>query len=275
MLNILHTVVQVQVDISECFPRLSLVSLATMIIQHILMNGFVFVYSSNRDVVEHRGGFPAGVKVVVGFRERARCRPVLLQEGGEIISVGGYSRIVCGNRDASDLHFFPSFRLVCLEDLVERLFSGGRRDQMLLRTTAFRAGHAYLVVTSYGERLVFQSFGGHMRQDKRNVSRDVGSRCERDRLVAVTSNGHFPARHIEVQEPGVQVSIELDGRHGTTATGRKTHTEPRGNPRTDRCRRWCRGYPQPSVEPGYPLSRQTYPPSRPLKHFRTQKGRTA
>jgi hypothetical protein len=41
-----------------------------------------------------------------------------------------------------------------------------------------------------------------MGQDKRNVSRDVGSRSERDRLVAVTSDGHFPTRDIEVQEPG-------------------------------------------------------------------------
>jgi hypothetical protein len=96
-------------------------------------NGFVSAFSSNRYVVEHRGGVPSRVQVVVGFWERARRRPVLLQEGGEIIRVRGYPRIVCGNRDASDFHFFPSFRLVCLEDLVERLFSS-RSDQMLLKT---------------------------------------------------------------------------------------------------------------------------------------------
>ena len=80
-------------------------------------------------MVEHWGRVPARVQVVVGFRERARRRPELLQEGGEIIGVGSYPRIVYGNRGVSDFHFFPSFRLVCLEDLVERLFSGGR-DQI-------------------------------------------------------------------------------------------------------------------------------------------------
>jgi hypothetical protein len=151
-------------------------------------------------VVEHRGGVPAGVQVVIGFREWARRRPVLLQEGREIIRIGSYPRIVYGNRGASDFHFFPGFRLVCLEDLVERLFSS-RRDQMPLKDNM--TGWAYLVVTSYGERLVFQSFDRHMRQDERNVSRDVGSRSERDHLVAVTSDGHFPTRDIEVQEPSV------------------------------------------------------------------------
>ena len=54
------------------------------------------------------------------------------------------------------------------------------------------SGWAYLVVTGYGERSVFQSFDGHMRQDERNVSRDVGSRSERDLLVAVSGDSHFP-----------------------------------------------------------------------------------
>ena len=81
-------------------------------------------------MVEHRGRVPARVQVVVGFRERARHRKVLLQEGGEIVCVGSYPRIVYGKRDASDFHLFTSFRLVCLEDLVERLFSDRRRDQM-------------------------------------------------------------------------------------------------------------------------------------------------
>ena len=41
-----------------------------------------------------------------------------------------------------------------------------------------------------------------MRQDIRNVSRNVRSRSERDLLVAVTADGHFPTFDVEVQEPG-------------------------------------------------------------------------
>jgi hypothetical protein len=41
-----------------------------------------------------------------------------------------------------------------------------------------------------------------MRQDIRNVSRDVRSSGERDLRVAVTGDGHFPTLDIEVQEPG-------------------------------------------------------------------------
>ena len=78
--------------------------------------------SRHRDVVEHRRGVPVGVQVVVGFWERTRRCPELLQQGGEVVGVSGNSRIELGNRDASDLHLFPSFRLVCLEDFVERLY---------------------------------------------------------------------------------------------------------------------------------------------------------
>ena len=61
--------------------------------------------------------------MIVSFRERTRRRPVLMQEGGEIVGVGGNSRIVVGDRGVGDFYFFPGFRLVCLEDLVERLSS--------------------------------------------------------------------------------------------------------------------------------------------------------
>ena len=89
-------------------------------------------------MVEHRGGVPVRVQVVVGFRERTRRRPELMQQGREIIGVGGYPRIVFGNRGVSDFHFFPSFGLVRLEDLVERLFSR-RRDQAVSKNiTAIR-----------------------------------------------------------------------------------------------------------------------------------------
>ena len=91
-------------------------------------------------MVEHWGGVPGRVQMIVSFRERTRRRPELMQQGGEIVRVGGYSRIEFGNWDVSDFHLFPSFGLVCLEDLVERLFSG-RRDQVLLKCmTAFRQG---------------------------------------------------------------------------------------------------------------------------------------
>ena len=77
------------------------------------------MYSRNRDVVNHRGRVPVRVQVVVGLRKRTPRRPELMQLGGEIVRVGGQSRIKLGNRDVSDFHFFPSFRLVCLENLVE------------------------------------------------------------------------------------------------------------------------------------------------------------
>jgi hypothetical protein len=81
-------------------------------------------------MVNHRGRLPVGVQVIVCFQERAHCRPVLVQEGGDIVSIGGQSRIVFRNWDVSDFHFFPSFRLICLEDLVERL-STSRCGQVL------------------------------------------------------------------------------------------------------------------------------------------------
>ena len=87
-----------------------------------LENGSVSAYSSDRDVVENRGGVPRGVEMVVGCRERTRRRPVLVKEGGDIVTVGGDSRIIFRNGDVCDFHFFPCFRLVCLEDLVKRLF---------------------------------------------------------------------------------------------------------------------------------------------------------
>jgi hypothetical protein len=163
----LYTDVQVQVNISECFLR----SLTTNIAH--LENGSVSANSSDRDVIDNRGGVPRGVEMVVGCRERTLRRPVLVQEGREIVSVGGYPRIIYGNRDACDFHFFPSFRLVCLEDLVERL-----SVVRVLAQNKLRAGRTYLVVPGHGEGMVFQLFGGKIPQDIRNVSRNVCSGSE-------------------------------------------------------------------------------------------------
>jgi hypothetical protein len=55
--------------------------------------------------------------------------------------------------------------------------------------------------------MVFQLFGGQIPQDIRNVSRNVCSGSERDLLVAVTSDNHFPFRDLEVQEPDALSSI--------------------------------------------------------------------
>ena len=100
-------------------------------------NRSVSTYSRNRDVVEHRGRVPVRVQVVVSFRKRTSRHKELMQPGEDIVGVGDNSCIEYGNRDVSDFHFFPSFRLVCLEDLVERLFSCSR-DQVLSKyITAF------------------------------------------------------------------------------------------------------------------------------------------
>ena len=56
----------------------------------------------------------------------------------------------------------------------------------------------YLVVPGNGEGTVLQLFCRKVRQDVGNISGNVGSRGERNRLVAVASNNHFPARDVEV-----------------------------------------------------------------------------
>ena len=59
----------------------------------------------------------------------------------------------------------------------------------------------YLIVRSNGEGAVFQLFGWKMCQDIGNISGNIGSGGECKRLVAIATNGHFPAREIEVYEP--------------------------------------------------------------------------
>jgi hypothetical protein len=56
----------------------------------------------------------------------------------------------------------------------------------------------YLIVPSHGKGTVLQLFGWKMCQDIGNVSGNIGSGSERKRIVAIATNGHFPAREIEV-----------------------------------------------------------------------------
>ena len=59
----------------------------------------------------------------------------------------------------------------------------------------------YLILRSDSKGTVLQLFGWKMCQDIGNVSGNIGSGGERHRLVAITTNGHFPAREIEIYEP--------------------------------------------------------------------------
>jgi len=54
------------------------------------------------------------------------------------------------------------------------------------------------MVRSDGERTVLQFFGRKACQDIGNVSGNVGSGGEWNRLVAIVTNRHFSAREIEV-----------------------------------------------------------------------------
>ena len=64
-----------------------------------------------------------------------------------------------------------------------------------------RVGGFYLIVPSDSKGTVLQLFGWKMCQDVGNISRNIASGGERKRLVAIATNGHFPAREIEVYEP--------------------------------------------------------------------------
>jgi len=56
----------------------------------------------------------------------------------------------------------------------------------------------YLILRSDGKGTVLQLFGWELCQDIGHVSGNIGSRGERNRLVAIVTSGHFPAREIEV-----------------------------------------------------------------------------
>jgi hypothetical protein len=56
----------------------------------------------------------------------------------------------------------------------------------------------YLIVPSNGEGTVLQLFRWKMCQDIGDISGNIGSGGERKRLVAIATNGHFPAPEIKV-----------------------------------------------------------------------------
>jgi hypothetical protein len=56
----------------------------------------------------------------------------------------------------------------------------------------------YLVLPSDGEGTVLQLFGRKVRQDIGNKSCNIGPGGERNLAVTVATDGHFPARDVEV-----------------------------------------------------------------------------
>jgi hypothetical protein len=131
--------------------------------------------------------------VVVGSREWPLGRPELVQESKDVPRIGSESGIEFGNRDVSHLLLLPSLFLIRLEYFIERLFQGLSSVRHHYRTTWH-----YLVVPSDGEGTVLQLIGRKVRQDIGNISRNIGSGGERNLLVAVVTNGHLPARDVEV-----------------------------------------------------------------------------
>ena len=59
----------------------------------------------------------------------------------------------------------------------------------------------YLVIAGDGETAVLQLLGRKVRQDICYISGGIGSGRERNLLVAVTSDRHFPTQDIELYEP--------------------------------------------------------------------------
>ena len=59
----------------------------------------------------------------------------------------------------------------------------------------------YLIVPSDGKRTVLQLFAWKMCQDIADKSGNIDSGGERERLVAIATNGYFPAREIKIYEP--------------------------------------------------------------------------
>jgi hypothetical protein len=78
----------------------------------------------------------------------------------------------------------------------------------------------YLVVPRNGECTILQLFGRKARQDVGNISGNIGSGGECDLLVAVTANGHFPARDVEIEEP---LDLWLTGRKARATIYQETY----------------------------------------------------
>src|SRR6266566_1617978 len=85
-----------------------------------------------------------------------------------------------------------------------------------------------------------------MCQDIGNISGNIGSGGERKKLVAIATNGHFPAREIEVYGP---LDLWLTRQNRKRKDYNMTRTPPKTDLRTRQCRRRCMGVPKLSVEP--------------------------
>ena len=67
-----------------------------------------------------------------------------------------------------------------------------------LRTTAYQVKR-HLRVSGNGKGVILQLFRGKVRQDIGNISGNIRSGGKRKRLVAIATNGHFPALDVEVE----------------------------------------------------------------------------
>jgi hypothetical protein len=103
----------------------------------------------------------------------------------------------------------------------------------------------YLIVPSHGKGAVLQLFGWKVCQDIGNISGNIGSGGERKRLVAIATNGHFPAREIEVYQP---LDPWLTGQNRQRKKYIMRLTASKSHLRTRQCRRQCMGVPKLSAE---------------------------
>ena len=136
--------------------------------------------------------------MIISSLERPRSRPVLEQENREVLRIGSYFGIEFGHRDVSDFDLLPSLFLIRLEYFVERLIKGSSLVRYHYRDRGISGIRRYLVVPSNAEGTVFQLFGGKVRQHIGNISGNIGSGSELNLLVAIATNGHFPAWDINV-----------------------------------------------------------------------------
>jgi hypothetical protein len=104
----------------------------------------------------------------------------------------------------------------------------------------------YLIVPSDGKGTVLQFFGWKMCQDIGNISGNIGPGRERKRLVAIATNGHFPAREIEVNGT---LDLWLTGQNRQRKKYIMRRTEAKSHLRTRQCRRRCMAVPKLSALP--------------------------
>ena len=82
----------------------------------------------------------------------------------------------------------------------------------------------YLIVPGDGEAAVLQLLGRKVRQDIGYISCGIGSGGERNLLVAIATDGHFPTQDIELYEPVDRVFSKPDWDSATKARGnQETH----------------------------------------------------